>query len=361
MSTHPPPSTVPIPCHIVAGPLGVGKTTAILSYLREHAGEQRVGVLVNDFGPVGLDSTTLQAEAPQTQVLNVPGGCICCTMLAELPDCIRRLTDEQNLDRLIIEPSGMASPAQVIDLLRTAQHELNLTLHPSIVLLSTPDFDEEMFERMPYFHMFSEAADILVFNRCDLTNDAKVERAKRWADQLDPPKLRVVTTSQGQLPAEIFDPPQETPTDQGCVCDSVSDHHHHHDHDHQGEHHHHDHADDDHHHHHDHDPTIHPGGFILDADQQFEEQVLLVNLMRICQEGIGDNKVLRLKGVFHTSAGWQSLEIANGEISFRGSAHRRDNRMEWITQPGVVDQADMLAELGRTPDWEALAALLDAN
>ncbi|MEM7577095.1 MAG: GTP-binding protein, partial [Planctomycetota bacterium] len=207
MSTNPPTAADPIPCHIVAGPLGVGKTTAILHYLRQHAdaNQERVGVLVNDFGPVGLDSTTLQAESPnpdQTQVLNVPGGCICCTMLAELPNCIKRLTQapENPVDRLIIEPSGMATPAQVIDALRAAQDQLRLALHPSIVLISTPDFDAEMFDRMPYFRMFSEAADILVFNRCDLATDAKVQSAKRWAEQLDPPKLRVVTTTHGQLP-----------------------------------------------------------------------------------------------------------------------------------------------------------------
>ncbi len=349
------PDSSSIPCHIVAGPLGVGKTSAILSYLREHASHQRVGVLVNDFGPVGLDSTTLQAEAPGTQVLNVPGGCICCTMLAELPGCIRRLISEQALDRLIIEPSGMASPAQVIDLLRSLQDELNILLHPAIVLLGAPEFDEEMFARMPFFHMFCEAADILVFNRCDQTDTSKIDRAKLWADQLDPPKLCVVTTTHGQLPAELFDLPAASPEANETLDTSPTDHRHN---DHVDHSHHHGH-DDDHHHHH--DPSIHPGGFILEAERCFEEEVLLVNLMRVCQQGIAGNEVLRLKGVFHTSAGWQSLEIANGEISFRHSAHRRDNRMEWITKPGVVDQAQMLMEIDRPLNWQEIADSLNVN
>ncbi|MEO0514881.1 MAG: GTP-binding protein, partial [Planctomycetota bacterium] len=220
---------------------------------------------------------------------------------------------------------------------------------------------------------FSEAADILVFNRCDLATDAKVQSAKRWAEQLDPPKLRVVTTTHGQLPPEVFSSPAEPPAKPTCGCGSSSDHthhhdheHHHHDHDHDCNHDHdchHDHDGDDHHHHHhhDHDPTIHPGGFILDAHEQFDEQTLLVNLMRVAQEGIGDTRVLRLKGVFHTSAGWQSLEIANGEISFRGSAHRRDNRLEWITQPASVDEADLLAELQRPLDEQADARLANTR
>lgn len=341
-------ATPKIPCHIVAGPLGVGKTSAILHYLREHASQQRVGVLVNDFGPVGLDSTTLQAEAPETQVLNVPGGCICCTMLSELPGSIRRLVTEQELDRVIIEPSGMASPAQVIDVLRAAQQELDIALHPAIVMLSATDFDEETFERMPLYQMFCEAADVLVFNRCDQASEAKIERAKAWAGRLDPPKLRVVTATQGVLDPELFE----------LTVDALDAHEpaaHHHDHDHGHDHHHHDHD------HHAHDPTIHPGGFILDADQQFDEEVLLINLIRVCQEGIDGNKVLRLKGVFQTSDGWQSIEIANNEVSFRTSAHRRDNRMEWLTQPDTVDQAQMLEEINRPLDPEVIVKLINAK
>jgi len=336
-----PPAT---PCHIIAGPLGVGKTSAILDYLRRHASHQRVGVLVNDFGPVGLDSTILAAEAPQTNVLNVPGGCICCTMLAELPDCIRRLVSEQTLDRLIIEPSGMASPAQVIDLLRGNQRELNIGLQPAIVMLNVTDFDEQTFEQMAYYHVFCEAADILVFNRCDQASESRIKRSRKWADKLDPPKLRVVMTSYGQLSPELFDLSVE-----GCGHD-----HHHQSDDHDQ----HDHAHD-HDHHHAHDPTIHPGGFVLDAGRSFDEQVLLVNLMRICHQGVDNNQVLRLKGVFHTTAGWQSIEIANREVSFRPSAHRRDNRMEWLTQPGPIGQDRVIAEITRPLDWQGIAQSLN--
>ncbi|MEO0561722.1 MAG: GTP-binding protein [Chloroflexota bacterium] len=346
----------PKPCHIVAGPLGVGKTSAILHYLRNHAAEQRVGVLVNDFGPVGLDSTTLAAEAPSTKVLNVPGGCICCTMLAELPERVRRLSADPDIDRIIIEPSGMASPAQVVDLLRSAEGQLNIALRPSVVMLSAADFDEETFERMGYYQLFCEAADILVFNRCDKASDAKIERAQRWADQLDPPKLRVLTTSHGELPSEVFDHAIETATRQHHHPGHAHKHHEHthtHTHDHSHDH--------DHHHDHAHDPTIHPGGFVLDADRSFDEQALMVNLIRVCHEGIADNEVLRLKGVFHTHDGWQAIEIANREVSLRPSAHRRDSRMEWLTQPGAVDESQMLAEIDRSIDWTEIAQSINGR
>ncbi|MEM6392656.1 MAG: GTP-binding protein [Planctomycetota bacterium] len=343
-----------IPCHVIAGPLGVGKTSAILHMLRQHTAGQRVGVLVNDFGPVGLDSTTLAAEASSTKVLNVPGGCICCTMLSELPERVRRLSADPEIQRILIEPSGMAAPAQVIGLLRGMQDELGIDLRPSIVMLSAADFDEETYEQRGFYQMFTEAADILVFNRCDQAKDAKVEHARRWAEQLSPPKQRVLTTSHGELPAEVFDLEAEKTC---CGCD-------HHDHDHGHQHHDDDDDDDDddhdhdHDHDHAHDPTIHPGGLVLGADRRFDEEVLTANLMRVCHQGIADNRVLRLKGVFQTQTGWQSIDIAHREVSFRPSPHRRDNRLEWITQPNAIEPGQMLTEIERALDWQDLAQSL---
>ena len=73
------------PCYVIAGPLGVGKTSAILNCLKQQPQGTRVGVLVNDFGPIGLDQVRLGAEAPTTKVVNLHGGCICCTLIAAFP------------------------------------------------------------------------------------------------------------------------------------------------------------------------------------------------------------------------------------------------------------------------------------
>lgn len=68
--------------NIVTGPLGVGKTTAILHYLKNQAGKENIGVLVNDFGPLGLDGIFLQEqpqEAGSLRIESIPGGGLCCT------------------------------------------------------------------------------------------------------------------------------------------------------------------------------------------------------------------------------------------------------------------------------------------
>ena len=308
----------PTPCHIVTGPLGVGKTSSILHYLRNHTDPHGVGVLVNDFGPVGLDSTMVEAESPSTTVMNVPGGCLCCTMLAELATSVHRLKTEHDVHRIIIEPSGMASPAHIIDVLRAQAQSLDITVHPTIAILSATDFDPATLERGTYYRGFYEPADILVWNRCDLATELKVQEAIAWTHTLTPPKLQVFSTSYGQLPEKVFAMPQPR-TSTSMSADEA----------------------------HVHDQSIYAGGLVCHRSQVFESQELLTNLLRLCQDGISGTQVLRLKGVFHTDAGWRSLEIANQEVISHPSSHRTDSRVEWVTQPTSIDEAVMLQELTR--------------
>lgn len=319
-----------IPCHLIAGPLGVGKTTAIQDYLLRHAARQRVGVLVNDAGPFGLDGTMLASEAPGARVLTVPGGCICCTMLANLGPNIEKLIKTENIDRLIVEPSGLASPALLVDYLRDIARKLGIEIRPVIVMLNAAGFDERMFEMMPYFHVFAESADVLVFNRCDKATPQRVEQCKAWAAKLDPPKMKVLTTQFGQLPDVLF---EITGKDSLKLAVLQQPHEHH-----------------EHNHSHDHGPEsgIHAGGFTRPPELTFDATTLLANMIRICHQGIDGATILRLKGVFKTTDGWQAIQIANQEVTTRDSAHRRDSRMDWIARGGNgIDEQRMYDELTR--------------
>src|SRR5690606_14091856 len=104
--------TMPLPVHLICGPLGVGKTTAILDRLQRTRGSEFTAVLVNDFGPVGLDGpiieSALGAEA-KVDVKMVPGGCVCCTAAAYLTQALAEVARRPGLDRLLIEPSGLAA------------------------------------------------------------------------------------------------------------------------------------------------------------------------------------------------------------------------------------------------------------
>ena len=309
MSTEP-----PLPCHVIAGPLGVGKTTAILDYLRRHAGEQRVGVLVNDFGPVGLDGAILEGDADGDgrEVTTVPGGCVCCAAAEGLVTSLQRLL-AMDLDRLIIEPSGMADPAQVLHLLAQVAAESRLVLRPTIAVLDPKDFDAERGEPSPYFRLMANAADILVLNRTDTADPGTTEAFQAWAATLDPAPLRVATTEHGRLDDAWFEltaEPARAPA--------------HHDHDAAA-----------------HDPAGRTGGLTWPAETVFGHGALVQALSMVAEEGVDGVAIPRLKGIFHTDKGWFVTQIGDGQLSLRETPARRDSRMDWVSEGGEVDEARM--------------------
>jgi len=346
-----------IPCHLVAGMLGVGKTSAILHYLQTHADTENVAVLVNDIGTIGLDGSLIESDAGPAAIKTIPGGCLCCTLLPDMVKNIRALLDSGDITRLIIEPSGMANPSQIIDLLLEHEHELGLELRPIIVLLDAEKFRPELYERMPFFQYLVESSDVLAFNRIDKASPKSLEENLEWARQLDPPKQRLLTTEQGVLPPEIFELKTSTPVETKKPC-AVCGHDHSHDHDHDHHHHDHEHAHDhahhahdhshdhEHHHHtHDHDPNLHPGGLLRPAQFTFDHNALMGNLNDMCTEGIDGSPVARLKGIFHTTRGWYAIHIAHNDLTHRLTMHRRDNRIDWVTDGAAVDEDTMLQRL----------------
>ena len=106
--------TLPVPFYILCGSLGAGKTT-LLTRLLEYWNAQghRVGVLMNEAGEVSIDGPRIGAIA--TQVLNLAGGCICCDTKEDLSWGITQLVGEFHSTLIVLECSGMADPAEVVD------------------------------------------------------------------------------------------------------------------------------------------------------------------------------------------------------------------------------------------------------
>ena len=101
--------------HLFSGFLGAGKTTAIRAQLGTFAGE-RVAIIVNDFGEAGLDEAALSEDEP-FRITNIPGGCVCCTAPEGFVDALGAVLEGQP-ERLIIEPTGLARPQDLIDTIR---------------------------------------------------------------------------------------------------------------------------------------------------------------------------------------------------------------------------------------------------
>lgn len=96
----------PLPTLVVSGFLGAGKTTLINELLAQKPGDERVGVIVNDFGRINVDGCLLQHGADR--LIELSGGCICCSLQTDLARAVRTLADRPDLHRLIIEASGIS-------------------------------------------------------------------------------------------------------------------------------------------------------------------------------------------------------------------------------------------------------------
>ncbi len=156
---------------IVCGILGSGKTTFIQNVLK-HSGEKTV-VLVNDFGKTGIDGEILFADG--INAVELPSGCVCCTLKFDLMRTLERIMNEFSPDHLYIEPSGVASPSGVLDALDT------LKISPVLVvgIIDATEF-VTMYESGMYGNFFHDQiiqSDILLINKTDLAEKEEVNGA----------------------------------------------------------------------------------------------------------------------------------------------------------------------------------------
>ena len=109
-----------IPCTLVTGFLGAGKTTVINQLLATKPNDERWALLINEFGRIGIDGALLASsqdndlEQKNIAIREVSGGCICCTSQLPLQIAISRLLSDNHPRRLLIEPTGLAHPRELI-------------------------------------------------------------------------------------------------------------------------------------------------------------------------------------------------------------------------------------------------------
>ncbi|MBV4464606.1 MULTISPECIES: GTP-binding protein [Pseudomonas] len=124
-----------IPTHVIAGPLGAGKTSLIKHLLAQRPVGERWAVLINEFGQIGLDAALLTQDADGIALGEVAGGCLCCVNGAPFQIGLGRLLRKARPDRLFIEPSGLGHPAQLLRQLSEAPWQGVLAVQPCVLVL----------------------------------------------------------------------------------------------------------------------------------------------------------------------------------------------------------------------------------
>lgn len=159
-----------IPTNVITGFLGVGKSTAILHLLQHKPKHERWAVLVNEFGEVGIDGslfTGKETEKTGVYIREVPGGCMCCAAGLPMQIALNMLLARAKPHRLLIEPTGLGHPKEVLAVLTAEHYRTVLDLHATITLIDARKVHDERYTNHPTFNQQLAIADVIVANKAD--------------------------------------------------------------------------------------------------------------------------------------------------------------------------------------------------
>lgn len=307
-----------IPTHVIAGPLGAGKTSLIRQLMAQRPAGERWAVLVNEFGQVGLDAALLSRDEDGIAIGEVAGGCLCCVNGTPFQVGLGRLLRKARPDRLFIEPSGLGHPLQLLNQLGQAPWVGVLAVQPLVMVLDAQALARG--EPLPEAQQQAlQAAALVLLNKADavdeniklLINKQFLNIHKVWTRQglVELEKLPVSSTrskgdgSVNNLPGVSLstDPSALWIDPSAPICSAQA-----------GE-----------------------GGWSIGwrwhPSQRFDQQEL--------QAFLATWPWRRAKGVIHSADGWQSFNGLDGNLpQWQPSDWRKDSRIELIFEQAQPEQ-----------------------
>ena len=251
---------------IISGFLGAGKTTLIKKLLQESFKGEKVVLIENEFGEIGIDGGFLKDAGVEITEMN--SGCICCSLVGDFGAALRKVLAQYAPDRIIIEPSGVGKLSDVIAAVERVQNEVPDQMHLSSFVTVVDATKARIYMKNfgEFFNNQVEHASAILLSRTQGMDPAKLEAVVKLLRQHNE-KAAILTTPWDQLSgaqileamagghslahqlmAEIAREHGIEHDDDHCCCG----HDHHHDHDHDEHEHHHDHDEHEHEHHHEH-------------------------------------------------------------------------------------------------------------
>lgn len=195
-----------IPTNIITGFLGVGKTTAITHLLRHKPEAEAWSILVNEFGEIGIDGAMLKTV--NAHVREVPGGCICCVAGLPMKIALNMLIATTKPDRILIEPTGLGHPEEIINTLTGEYYDRVLDLRATVTLVDPRKLTDNRYTDNANFQDQMAVADILVANKTDLCTEQDKTDFVQLVQGFVPQKHSSHWVEQGQLQAAWLDAPR---------------------------------------------------------------------------------------------------------------------------------------------------------
>ena len=284
--------------YIVSGFLGSGKTTFI-QHLLENKKFNKVMLLENEFGEVGVDGAFFDKSLNVKEINN---GCICCSLQGDFADALEEI-EEMGVSDLIIEPSGVGKLSDIIDVVKD-DPDYAIVSHICIVDVKTAKKYHLNFKE--YFDDQVKYANAIIFSHLDVADNALVEEVKKIIGEINPNALFNNKPINEYPIDELLD---LIVSNNDIINEELEEHeHHHHDHD-EHEHHHHHHDGEHHHHHDDDDGDEIFKNIVISPTHVFSKDELEKILSNV------DSDIIRVKGYVNSEKGSYFFNYVLNEFS----------------------------------------------
>lgn len=191
-----------VPTNIITGFLGAGKTSAILSLLKAKPSEQRWAILVNEFGEIGVDQSLFSGEHSENDgvyIREVPGGCMCCAAGLPMQIALNQLLARAKPQRLLIEPTGLGHPKEVLEVLSAEHYRTILDLQKIITLVDARKIVDKRYTENNTFNQQIAIADTIVGNKVDLYGPDDKANLARYVNENTGQEKNILFTQHGEL------------------------------------------------------------------------------------------------------------------------------------------------------------------
>lgn len=204
--------TSAIPVTLITGLLGSGKSTLVQNLIQHKPANEQWGLIINEFGEVDIDGLVFEAQLTNYSSIyieKVSGGCICCTAHLALVQALNNLLGKHhNLDRILIEPTGLGHPAKILDVLLNNNSQTfvkPIKLDKTVCLVTAMQLTAERWQKSQVMRDLVTLADTLIVNKMDLATPTQVASANTIIQQLYPAKQKLIYTEYAQInSSEIF-------------------------------------------------------------------------------------------------------------------------------------------------------------
>ena len=325
---------------ILSGFLGAGKTTLIKKLIAEAFKGEKLVLIENEFGEIGIDGGFLKSAGVEITEMN--SGCICCSLVGDFGTALKQVIDDYSPDRVIIEPSGVGKLSDVIKAVEAVNEVAEVVINSATTVVDVSKCKMYMKNFGEFFNNQVESARTIVLSRTQNVNDKKIADTVSLLREHNE-HATIITTPWDDIDGNTILEAMEhanTLEDMLNEVKKAAHEHHHHDEedcccDHDHEHHHHDEEDcccghdhDEHHHHHDEDCTCgchghHHADEVFtswgkETANKFDKAKMEDILKKLSAEDDEYGVILRAKGILpSTDSTWIYFDLVPGEYEIR--------------------------------------------